>query len=125
MFQKTSAKFAKRLTNTRSLIIKIAVKSIERRRKEKDKNCRIPVTRRWKFTTSLIPLVNHVSYGSKCIVVNGISGKKLWTLVGYEQALVFAFRDEFRVDVHARRGGREDRNGEGWGRRGVKVTEKP
>ena len=39
---KTTGKFAKRLTNTRSLIIKIAVKSIERRKKEKDKNCRIP-----------------------------------------------------------------------------------
>ena len=77
---KTTGKFAKRLTNTRSLIIKIAVKSIERRKKEKDKNCRIPMTRRSKFTTSIIPLVNHVSYGSKCIVVNGISGKNfgLW-----------------------------------------------
>lgn len=38
---------------------------------------------------------------------------------------MFVFRDGFRVDVHARRGGREDRNGGGWGRRGVKVTEKP
>ena len=37
---------------------------------------------------------------------------------------MFVFRDGFRVDVHARRGGREDRNGEG-GRRGVKVREKP
>lgn len=38
---------------------------------------------------------------------------------------MFVFRDGFRVDVHARRGGGEDRNGGGWGRRGVKVTEKP
>ena len=71
------------------------------------------MTRRCKFTTPLIPLVNHVSYGSKCIVVNGISGKKLWTLVACEQALVFVFRDGFRVNVHVRRGGGEDRNGGG------------
>ena len=38
---------------------------------------------------------------------------------------MFVFRDGFRVDVHARRGGGEDKNGEGWGRRGVKVTEIP
>lgn len=38
---------------------------------------------------------------------------------------MFVFRDGFRVDVHARWGGGEDKNGEGWGRRGVKVTEKP
>lgn len=38
---------------------------------------------------------------------------------------MFVFRDGFRVDVHARRGGGEDRNGGRWGRRGVKVTEKP
>ena len=33
--------------------------------------------------------------------------------MGCEQALVFVFRDGFRVDVHARRGGEEDRNGGG------------
>ena len=38
---------------------------------------------------------------------------------------MFVFRDGFRADVHARRGGGEDRNGGGWGRRSVKVTEKP
>ena len=51
------------------------------------------MTRRCKFTTSysLIPLVNHLSNGSKCVVVYGISGKNfgLWLAVNRFSCLCF------------------------------------
>lgn len=84
------------------------------------------MTRRCKFTTSysIIPLVNHLSNGSKCIVVYGISGKNfgLWLAVNRFSCLCFVMY--FVFCVHVRRGEGEDKNWGRGGKRDVKVTEK-